>query len=350
MWSKYPNGSATKYDTMNGQFPIDAVIAWVDGDDPRHRAKRTAWMQGGREALFDDIAGETRYRQAGEIIFCVASILRFAPFIRKIHIVTDSQVPALDDFLTENFPDNNIPVEIVDHKVIFDGYEHFLPTFNSLSIETMLWRIPDLAEHYVYLNDDFTIISPVSRQDFFTDEGWPVVYADARPVWWARMLHALKPKRNGHKPFGFKDSLLNAAEAAGTERTFLLMDHTPYPMNARVMKNYFEEHPQQMIVNLRHRFRDAEQYNPQALFYELMRRSGECRTVSPRDKLIYMKPKPRQTGYIARKVRRAEESRTALFMCANSLDAAEPREAEVLRQWLCKRLSITITRQTTQPS
>ena len=69
---------------------IDAVITWVDGDDPRHRAKR---QQFGTQKMLntDDIAGNTRYKSVGEIFYCVASINRFAPWINKIYIVINKR-------------------------------------------------------------------------------------------------------------------------------------------------------------------------------------------------------------------------------------------------------------------
>ena len=61
--------------------PIDIVITWVDGDDPIHKKKREKYLAGSNLQQYDDIAGTTRYRSVGEIDYCVASILRFAPFV-----------------------------------------------------------------------------------------------------------------------------------------------------------------------------------------------------------------------------------------------------------------------------
>ena len=72
--------------------PIDAVITWVDGADPAHAARLAAFL--GTSAR-PTAAHATRFSDAGEIEWCVASILRFAPWIRTIHVVTDRQVPPL---------------------------------------------------------------------------------------------------------------------------------------------------------------------------------------------------------------------------------------------------------------
>ena len=64
---------------------IDAVITWVDGDDPRHKAKRQAFTSPEMVAE-EHIASSTRFSSLGEIFYCVASINRFAPWINKIYM------------------------------------------------------------------------------------------------------------------------------------------------------------------------------------------------------------------------------------------------------------------------
>ena len=85
---------------------IDAVITWVDGDDPRHREKRSRY---GHEKIFEaqDVAGDTRYSSLGEIFWCVASINRFAPWIDRIYIVTDGQDPKIENPIKEMYTYGN---------------------------------------------------------------------------------------------------------------------------------------------------------------------------------------------------------------------------------------------------
>ena len=80
---------------MIAPFPIDAVIPWVDGSDPVLSARRASFASGG-ETGNDESGGPTRYQQIGELRYSVASILRYAPWVRKIFIVTDGQDPFTD--------------------------------------------------------------------------------------------------------------------------------------------------------------------------------------------------------------------------------------------------------------
>ena len=49
-----------------------------------------------------------------------------------------------------------------------EGYEHFLPTFNSRAIESLLYKTPNLSEHFLSLNDDFILLNETKVTDFFS--------------------------------------------------------------------------------------------------------------------------------------------------------------------------------------
>lgn len=55
---------------------IDAVVTWVDGTDPAHRAKLDAYR--GPLETVPEIARAERYRETGEFAYCIASLLRLA--------------------------------------------------------------------------------------------------------------------------------------------------------------------------------------------------------------------------------------------------------------------------------
>lgn len=317
---------------------IDVVIAWVDGDDPSHKAKRRMYMPS-EMSQSDDIGGSTRFASRGEILFCVGSVLRFAPFVHKVYIVTDSQRPDLDAFLHKNFPDNRIPIEIVDHKVLFRGYEQYLPTFNSLSIETMLYRVPGLEERFIYFNDDFFITSPLREDDWFDADGKAVCYGHKFSSAFARLLRRLKPARNGHKPFGYKDAMLNAADVAGSPY-FWYIPHAPIPLLRSWYVDFYERHPEMLEANIRYRFRNPVQFNPQVLFYILAGREGRCVIRSAKGLVEFFKPKPEKKGYMAKKLAEADSRDRLLFACINSLDKASESDYELFKAWVSSRLDV----------
>ena len=103
--------------------PIDAVILWVDGSDPKLAEKRNRYLALEKQTVRHPGALPTRFASSDEIRYCVLSILTFAPFIRNIFIVTDEQDPGLYDEVRARFPDKAGCLKIVDHKEIFRGYE-----------------------------------------------------------------------------------------------------------------------------------------------------------------------------------------------------------------------------------
>lgn len=132
---------------------IDAVILWVNGDDPEWQKVKSKYSP---QKDSDDRVN--RYRDWGLLPYWFRGIEKFAPFIRKVHFVTFGHLP---DFLNTDCEKLNI----VKH----DDYmpNEYLPTFSSHPIELNLHRIDDLAEHFVYFNDDMYLIRPAKREDFF---------------------------------------------------------------------------------------------------------------------------------------------------------------------------------------
>jgi hypothetical protein len=309
-------------------FPVDAVITWVDGSDPAHAARMREF---GAEVSFseEDVAGSTRFASIGEIYWCVESIRRFAPFIRTIYIVTDGQDPGI--------PEGNIPVKIIDHKVIFRGYEKYLPVFNSIAIETMTWRIPGLAEHYVEFNDDFMLCAPVSVMDFFAPDGAPVCYASFRSIPLTRFTRAIKKSENGHRKVTFKGMMVNGAVRAGARMRYLKLDHTPRALLRSFFDRWYELYPEDMLHNISFRFRDASQFSSEELQYVYLNKRKQLIILPVSGRLFYMEPKDKK-DYIPRKMKLLKNG-SYKFCCFNSLDKASQEEAAPVIEWINNTLS-----------
>lgn len=140
---------------------IDVVITWVDGNDPEFQTSREFYedYDSSGKASANNVA---RYQNRDELRYCVRSILTYAPWIRKVYIVTNGQVPDWHN------PDQD-RVIIVRHDEIID--KKYLPTFNSHVIESCLHNITDLSERYIYFNDDVMLLRAVHPNDFFTETG-----------------------------------------------------------------------------------------------------------------------------------------------------------------------------------
>jgi len=166
---------------------IDYVITWVDGQEPKHKAARQFYLEqekaqaGGRLPNREEArhgfekTTKIRFQDNGELYYNIASVLLYAPFIRKIFIVTDNQTPALlHSFVDEGLCPPGF-LQLVSHDTLFAAGADLpqlapaRPSFNSRSIEAVLWRIPGLSEHFIFSNDDFFINAPVRADDFFVN-------------------------------------------------------------------------------------------------------------------------------------------------------------------------------------
>ena len=142
---------------------IDIVYLWVDGSDPAWQAKRNA-LVGGETMTAANCKG--RYANNDELRYSLRSVAEYAPWIRRIFIVTDGQKPA---WLDTSHP----KIRLVDHSEILP--EESRPCFNSTIIEHFLWRIPGLSEKFLLANDDTLFNAPVSPSDFYSNDGLPTV-------------------------------------------------------------------------------------------------------------------------------------------------------------------------------
>ncbi len=150
---------------------VDFVYLWVDGNDPAWQAKRNALI--GKTVEKSAVNCEGRYANNDELKYSLRALELYAPWIRKIYIVTDNQTPSWLDT-------SNPKIRIVDHTEILPPQS--LPCFNSCVIEHFLCQIPGLSEHFLYGNDDMFINRPVTPNDFFGPDGLPIVRLNRRPL------------------------------------------------------------------------------------------------------------------------------------------------------------------------
>lgn len=164
---------------------IDFVITWVDMNDPKWQADFSKYS--GRKENTKNGVSEARFRDNGFLRYWFRGVEKFAPWVRRIHFVTSGQKP---EWLDESNP----KINLVNHKDYIP--EEFLPTYNSVVIERYIHRIPGLADHFVYFNDDFYIINTIAPTRFFRN-GMPCdiaafLYNPSWSQWYKRIKNNLK--------------------------------------------------------------------------------------------------------------------------------------------------------------
>lgn len=147
---------------------IDFVIPWVDGNDPEWQKEKTKYQMKQQ----NDSNSINRFRDWNLLPYWFRAVEKFTPWVNRIYFVTWGHIPS---FLDINHP----KLQIVKHSDFMP--EEYLPTFSSHAIEMNIHRIPELSDHFVYLNDDTYLIRPMEETAFFREE-LPCTYGGEYPI------------------------------------------------------------------------------------------------------------------------------------------------------------------------
>lgn len=320
--------------------PIDAVVTWVDGTCPFFINQKEHYaLQHLGEQYSKEETSQHRYDTGEDLTICLLSIISFAPYIRKIFIVTNESPRCLDEVIFQRHPEWRMRIECVKHSVIFEGFEEYLPTFNSLSIETMLHRIPGLSERYIYFNDDFFLVRKTYPQDFFCD-GLPKISGYLTST---RSL-AVKYdsyKARSSKTVGFVIPMVNAAILANTEDCFPRLYHSPYVFRKSVLELFFKKYPDLIRHNIAHRFRDYEQFSTAALAASLEFKASKIRPISLL-RHVYLKPIKRSAGYCFLKLLPYYLMPRIKFSCFQGLSLASTNVRTYCEVWISNRIKLDV--------
>ncbi|MFD7098033.1 stealth family protein [Streptomyces xanthophaeus] len=232
------------------RFPVDAVYTWVDGADPAWRARRARVTD---EPYHAQAGNDARYLNRDELRYSLRSLHLYAPWIRHIYLVTDRQVPA---WLAPSHPG----LTLVDHRDVFAD-SSALPTFNSHAIESRLHHIGGLSEHFLYLNDDFFLGSPLTPENFFLASGASKFFPSPALL-----------------PSGTASARDIPASAAGMNNRVLLearfgvtvtrkMMHIPYPLRRSVLAELEREFPKEHRATAHSRLRGIHDLSIPASLY-----------------------------------------------------------------------------------
>lgn len=316
------------------QADIDFVVTWVDGSDPILAAKRAQYLPAGAWG-----GNPTRFAARDELRYCLLSILRNAPFARRIFVVTDGQIPPALAQIAAAYEPGFEKITLVDHRDIFRGYEDLLPVFCSTSIDLMLHRIPGLAEQFVVMNDDFILSNPCMPQDFF--EGGKVVL---RGRWFGRsldLLAAIDGVLNFWKPIHrrtvrSKEKARKSARLAGMRGKTFMPFHAPYCLRQSTCARAMAQFQPTYLDSVRIRFRRADKLFAWALSDHMEILAGHA-IVLGEDEAVFIMPPRNSPEKIRAKLALAE---TRKFLCVQSLDQATPAMQREIEDWLEDRFPL----------
>lgn len=142
---------------MNG--PIDIIIPWVDGADPRWQAEKRKYMES--DAADAQANSAIRYQNWDNLQYLFRGIEKFMPWFHRVFLVTWGHLPPFLDT-------KNPKLRVVNHRDYIPA--EYLPTFNSNTIEMNYHRIPELSENYILFNDDMFPLQPIEATYYFRND------------------------------------------------------------------------------------------------------------------------------------------------------------------------------------
>lgn len=147
---------------------VDVVYTWVNGSNPKHIAALKSFATTTKDDDSDEVG---RYRDYDTLRYSMRTIFKMFPSARLIHLLI-ADYEDVPSWLDSKHP----RIRIVRHSQIMSP--RVLPTFNSNGIETNLHLIPDLAQCFLYLNDDMLIARPIASLHSYWDSkrGAPFVH------------------------------------------------------------------------------------------------------------------------------------------------------------------------------
>ena len=300
--------------TVPPPHPIDIVYTWVDDSDPGWRTDLASARRRAGEPVSqaDDAA---RFRSYDELRYSLRTLASRAPWFRKVHIVTASQVPS---WLVE---DDRL--HVVSHREILAPTA--LPTFNSHAIESRLHHIPGLARHFVYFNDDIFVGRRVDWTLFFDDQTMrPAVFVeDAEPPVSSRAAPGM---------YQASRTTTDVVEVLTGVRDGRMLHHAPCPLDRETLIELEALLPAQFSATASHRFRHVDDLSTAA---SLAPRYGLARgaAVEHHPAIEYVSLAHPLAATRMRRIWRT--GRFDLF-CLNSTDRdpAEGLDPEWMRTWL----------------
>lgn len=257
---------------------IDFVIPWVDGNDEKWGETKTKYAD--LELRTVD-SSNVRYRDYGLLKYWFRGVEEFAPWVNRVFLITNGQIPTW--------------INLDASKLIWVKHEdyipkEYLPTFSANPIELPLCKIAELSEKFVYFNDDFFLLQPVSVSHFFR-KGLPVMnpsssltiprygydqfahlmlnnvmvinsHFKAREVIGQNMRNWLSPFR-----VGFKSAVSNFIPFYLGYFTGFANPHLPSPFLKSVCEEVWNQEENNLTNTMCHRFRSNDDVT-QYLFYD----------------------------------------------------------------------------------
>jgi hypothetical protein len=167
------------------QPKYDIVYTWVNGEDAKFQSDFQHYVSSIKKTKTEKLPTWGQFMTRKELLYSLCSVQTHLKDFDRIYIIVHDEhelphkvfSPEWNKKLSKNFRDKII---YIPHSFIIPY--RYLPTFNSIVIESFIHYIPNLSEYYVYLNDDMMMLHPYQYYFFFDEEGRPIESREHSPI------------------------------------------------------------------------------------------------------------------------------------------------------------------------
>ena len=304
-------------------LPVDLVYLWVDANDPIWKQKQERFKK-----KFNETAGEvynnlpydsvtnTHFEQMDELYFSILSVRKYMNWVRNIYIVVDEQKPKWFDALKEIIP----KIQLIDIRQIMDP--QFIPCYNSIAIETNLYKIPGLSEYFIYSNDDMFVGDTIHKNDLISLDGKVTI-----------IPHPEKFSRKYKNMSAHKYHIMNMRNMLDIEfgeKERQRIQHIPLMLRKSVYQEIVEKFPEEIIKN-HTPFRDKINFHIHYFvqWYMLETNRGYWKSLS--NVVIHSTKTEEEMGKYFQNIRK----RKYKWICMNNMENKKKNEMirDFLEQW-----------------
>lgn len=229
--------------------PIDVVYTWVNHADPAWAALYAQHKISlpGAVSRISDATALSRFHSNDELRYSLRSVFANLPWVNRIYVFTNCARP---DWLSEH----DTRLIWVQHEQVIPA--QYLPTFSSHAIESFLHRIPDLAEHFLYINDDVFIAKPLDKSAFFAENGCSKAFLDPYGMVSGQATaddpDYLNAARNSaaliRETFGFVPTRLHQHTVFALRQSVLAAIETRWPAELAALRQHKFRSPQDLSI------------------------------------------------------------------------------------------------------
>eukprot|EP01088_Endostelium_zonatum_P003665 TRINITY_DN14851_c0_g1_i1.p1 TRINITY_DN14851_c0_g1~~TRINITY_DN14851_c0_g1_i1.p1 ORF type:complete len:477 (+),score=79.58 TRINITY_DN14851_c0_g1_i1:51-1481(+) len=244
---------------------VDLVYLWVNGSDPKVIADIAKHAPGR--------VGASRVRDYGTLKYSIRSAEKYANWVRNIVIITSGEKPNWLNL-------NSSRLIFLTHKQFFNNNTvNSLPTFNSNSIETQFYNLPNsVSDCILYLNDDFFFYAPTHLSDFYDTKkkaqvlNWSGFVAPEKPEKLSNIWHyAVSVTDNRLLNEWYHKDLLdaNANERDDPRLRHKYAGHFAYFFQRGILKELYRRWSNESDETSRRKFRDSHDFVLSFMYYNV---------------------------------------------------------------------------------